>query len=71
MGLENDLQKTIALGSEVHHQSVCTYIHMISLQEMISNAILRDLMQRKSVTRDMFRDNHPGGSIGRILAQMK
>ena len=38
---------------------------------MISNAILRDLMQRKSVTRDMFRDNHPGGSIGRILSQMK
>jgi len=38
-------------------------------QEMISNAILRDLMQRKSVTKSMFRDNHPGGSIGRILAQ--
>ncbi|XP_065899475.1 arabinose 5-phosphate isomerase KpsF-like isoform X2 [Dysidea avara] len=41
----------------------------IVVQEMISNAILRDLMQRKSVTKSMFRDNHPGGSIGRILAQ--
>jgi len=43
----------------------CTFY----FQEMISNAILRDLMQRKSVTKSMFRDNHPGGSIGRILAR--
>ena len=35
-----------------------------SIQEMFFNAVLAELVARKGVSKESFKLNHPGGSIG-------
>ena len=37
------------------------------LQGVLCNAVLCELIQRRVISKDMFRLNHPGGSIGSLL----
>ena len=36
-------------------------------QELISNAILYEVIERKGITKNIFKFNHPSGAIGEIL----
>ena len=38
------------------------------LQEMLCNAIMCELIERKGVTKDVVRMSHPGGAIGARLS---
>jgi len=36
-------------------------------QDLLCNAVTCELIQRRGITKDVFRLNHPGGSIGSLL----
>ena len=36
-------------------------------QELISNAILYEVIERKGITKNIFKFNHPSGAIGETL----
>ncbi|XP_064406924.1 uncharacterized protein LOC135351765 isoform X2 [Halichondria panicea] len=39
------------------------------IQEMLCNALLCQIIAKKNVNKDVYKHNHPGGSIGRLLSQ--
>lgn len=41
-----------------------THVLLLYLQEMMCNAILTELIQRKGIDQETFKLNHPGGAIG-------
>lgn len=49
------------------HELGYHYMCTCSKQEMMCNAVLCELIERKGVTKETFKTNHPGGNIGKRL----